>query len=150
MSGLVTLTGTENGIVSSQHSIRSKLLWYDRTTASMSGNGDYWSQNAVSLTGAGFAPTACVGVGSNQYFGFGGGWAAEQEDGTLIQATSTVYYSTSDLGRNDSDHMYRQSAGSGETWYCRMAEFEPDGGKVEYRMDGSPSSSLLLAIMWLR
>jgi len=150
MSGLVTLTGTENGIVGSQHSIRSKVLYYTRTTASMTGNGDYWSQNAVSLTGAGFSPVACIFVGSNQYFGFGGGYAAVQDDGTIIQATSTVYYSTSDLGRSDSANMYRQSAGSGETWYCRMAEFEADGGKVEFRMDGSPSSSLTFAIMWLR
>ena len=142
MSGLLGLTGTNDGIVSSQHSIRSKVIYYERTTSESDGQ--------EVLTGAGFPPVACIFLGSNQYFGFGGGYAAEQEDGTIIQATSTVYYSTSDFGRHGNENMYRQSAGSGETWYCRMINFTADGANVEFQDEANPSSGLTYAIMWLR
>lgn len=142
MSGLVTLTGTDDGIVGSQHSIRSKVVYYERTT----GEG----YGSATLTGAGFTPVACIFVGSNQYFGFGGGYAAEQEDGTIIQATSTVYYSTSDLGRGDSTKIYRQTAGSTEGWQASVTAFTVDGATILFDPEYTPSSSLVFAIMWLR
>jgi len=142
MSGIVTLTGTDDGIVGSQHSIRSKVIYYERTTSESDGQ--------EVLTGAGFTPVACILVGSNAYFGFGGGYAAVQDDGTIIQASSTVYYSTSDLGRNSNDNMYHQSAGSGEVWLCRMINFTADGANLEFQDEGNPSTSLKYSIMWLR
>jgi len=142
MSGLVTLTGTDNGIVGSQHSIRSKVVYYARTT----GQG-YGSET---LTGAGFSPVACIFLGSNFYFGFGGGYAAVQEDGTLIQATSTVYYQTGDFGSSDDAHIYKQTSGSTEGWQATFQAFTADGGTILFDPEYTPSSSLTYAIMWLR
>jgi hypothetical protein len=147
MSGLMGLTGTDNGIVGGQHSIRSKVVYYDRTVAETTASTNVQEV----LTGAGFTPVACIFLGSNFYFGFGGGFAAVKEDGTIVQGTSTARnQAAAEYSRSDNENMYRQSAGSSEIWYCRMVNFTADGANVEFYRGSSNSSGLTYAIMWLR
>ena len=65
MSGLVTVGGTDNGIIHDKRPLRSKVFAYHHEDTESDGN--------VSFTGCGFRPAAGLFFGANQQFsGFGG------------------------------------------------------------------------------
>ena len=145
MSGIVGLTGNDNGLVGTQNVLRTKIVHYERTVSEGDGN--------ETLTGAGFEPVGCFFLGGHLYHGAGMGWASVRDNGTVIQGTATHYAGRagSDTpGRADSNNMYRQSSGSGETWYAAMSAFTSDGATVTFNEVGTPSSSLKYSILWYR
>ena len=145
MSGIVGLTGNDNGLVGTQNVLRTKIVHYERTVS----EGD----GSETLTGAGFEPVGCFFLGGNIYQGAGMGYAAVKENGTIIQGTATHYGGNSGAdtpGRADNANMYRQSAGSGEIWYAAMSAFTSDGATVTFNEHGTPSNSLQYSILWYR
>ena len=82
MSGIVGLTGNDNGLVGTQNVLRTKIVHYERTSSEGTGN--------ETLTGAGFEPVGCFFLGGNTYYGAGMGYAAVKENGTLIQNRTLI------------------------------------------------------------
>jgi len=155
MSGLVGIDGTYDGIIGDVRTLQTKMISYKH----LYGAGDA----SVSLTGCGFAPTACIIVAANQGHAFGMGMASKQghtvtpsQDYAACFAVRGSGFNTStDFGRfNNTEgsgkRVFRCSMGSGQTWYLSLTSWDADGATFYCDTEGATTSNLEWAALFMR
>jgi len=162
MSGLVGIDGVYDGVIGDVRTLQTKLIAYQHAY----GQGDA----DISLTGCGFAPTACVIVGANQPHAFGMGIASKQglmntpvEDFAACFAVRGSGFGTStEFGRfnntegvpnvsgTDGAVVYKCSMGTSHTWYLSIKSWDSDGATFHCETVGTQSSNLEWSALFMR
>ena len=162
MSGLVGIDGVYDGVIGDVRTLQTKLIAYQHAY----GQGDA----SISLTGCGFAPTACVIVAANQGHAFGMGMASKQgqmntpvEDfAACFAVRGSGFGSSTEFGRlnttegsagvsgTDGQVVFRCSMGSGQTWYLALTSWDVDGATFHCRTVGTQSSNLEWSALFMR
>jgi len=162
MSGLVGIDGTYDGLIGDKRTLQTKVIAYQH--ANNQGDAD------ISLTGCGFAPTACVVMGANQGIAFGMGIASKQglmntpvEDFAACFAIRGSGFGTStEFGRfnntegvpnvsgTDGAVVYRCSMGTSHTWYLSIKSWDSDGATFHCETVGTNTTNLEWSALFMR
>jgi len=154
MSGLVGIDGTYDGIIGDMRILQTTMISYKH----LYGAGD----GSVSLTGCGFAPTACVIISGNQGHAFGMGFASKQGTSNPVEdyaacfgVRGSGFGNATEFGRfnnteGDGKRVYRCSMGSGQTWYLSLTSWDGDGATFYCDTEGATTSNLEWAALFMR
>ena len=164
MSGIVGIDGVYDGVIGDVRTLQTKLIAYKH----------YYSQGDgyVSLTGCGFAPTACIIVAANQGHAFGMGIASKQGESitpvedfaACFAVRGTGFGNSTEFGRLnlteppagsapsglDGQVVFRCSVGSGQTWYLSLATWDADGATFHCELVGTNTSNLEWSALFMR
>jgi len=164
MSGLVGADGTYDGIIGDMRPLQTKMIAYKHEYE----QGD----GSISLTGCGFAPTACVIIAGNQPHAIGMGMASKQgHTGTppddfaaCFAVRNTGIGNSTEFGRlnttepsagnapsgTDGQVVYRCSMGSGQTWYLAITSWDVDGATFHCELVGTNTADLEWGALFMR
>jgi hypothetical protein len=162
MSGLVGADGTYDGIIGDMRPLQTKMIAYKHEYE----QGD----GSISLTGCGFAPTACVVIGGNQPHAIGMGMASKQghtstptdDFAASFAIRNTGIGNATEFGRfnntegipnysaTDGQIVYRCSMGSGQTWYLAITSWDVDGATFQCETVGTNTADLEWGALFLR